>query len=173
MKSLLWIPVLLFLGCLPLACGPGDSNPNNPVAPTPTSTFSFTPTGSFTYTDTATRTPTASPTQTHTPTVTPTPPSVANITYGGFDNYSPASVTIRAGGTVNWDSSFGVNHTLYIDTGNNSTCSSNDPAHTYPFSLVFSSAGTYKYHCSIHTPSCGTSCSGCTGGMVGTVVVVP
>jgi plastocyanin len=88
-------------------------------------------------------------------------------------NYSPAAVTISAGSTVIWDSSLGTgtsSHTLYIDTGTQTACGPNPPSHGYPATVVFPSTGTFHFHCSYHT-GCGTSCSACSGGMQGVVVV--
>lgn len=96
---------------------------------------------------------------------TPIAPTV--ITYGGSLTFKPSAVTILAGSTVTWDSSFGFFHTLNIDDGA-SNCVTD--YFSYPITITFNSPGKYSFHCDYHSPCGSGSCSGCTG-MAGYVLV--
>jgi len=96
-------------------------------------------------------------------------PMARTITYGGSLNYNPSTVTIAPGGSVIWDSSFYGGHTLYIDNGAG-ICATSFSSTSFPVTVTFPNAGSFKFHCSIHT-ACGTTCGGCTGGMQGLVLV--
>lgn len=84
--------------------------------------------------------------------------------------FTPDSVTISVGKTVEWSNSGPSSHTV---TSNASTWSSTTlaaPSGTDPygspsgggtFTFTFNTPGTYHYHCSIHA------------GMTGVVVVTP
>ena len=96
-----------------------------------------------------------------TPSVTPTPggPAVA-IPAGaaslGNRAYSPDDLDVTVGSTVTWTNTDSTAHTSTSDlTG----WSSGDIAPGKQFSVAFPTAGTFKYHCTIHP------------GMVGTVSV--
>jgi plastocyanin len=83
------------------------------------------------------------------------------------DVFSPTSVTITHGGAVTFINVSGVTHTLYIDNGSG-TCAQNFT--TWPQVVTFPTAGTFNFHCSIHSPCGTTSCTSCTG-MTGKVIV--
>ncbi len=70
-----------------------------------------------------------------------------SVSIAGFA-FSPATLTVPAGTTVTWTNNDATTHTVTSDTGafNSSFLS---PGAT--FSFTFTQAGTYKYHCSIHT----------------------
>jgi len=71
--------------------------------------------------------------------------------------YSPVSTTVAVGTTVTWTwSSAGTAHTVTMDTG--SVSSGTQSSGTY--TLTFTVAGTYNYHCAVHG-----------AGMYGTIVV--
>ncbi|HEY5038699.1 MAG TPA: hypothetical protein VIJ93_06480 [bacterium] len=96
---------------------------------------------------------------------TPITTSMGTVTATSGSTFSPASVTITHGSAVTFVLGGGT-HTLYIDNGSG-TCTQNYS--TWPQTINFPSAGTFNFHCSLHT-GCGTSCSSCTG-MVGQVIV--
>jgi plastocyanin len=62
-------------------------------------------------------------------------------------SFSPASLTVTAGTTVTWTNNDNMTHTVTAD--DNSFDSGNITIGT-KFSKVFSTAGTYTYHCTIH-----------------------
>ncbi len=67
--------------------------------------------------------------------------------------FKPASLNVSTGTTVTWTNNDSVTHTVTSDTG---AFSSGDipPGQTY--SYTFNQAGTFAYHCSIHTYMHGT-----------------
>ncbi len=93
----------------------------------------------------------------------------------GFDSYSPASVTIRAGETVEWRNTSVITHTVTDDPQRAKVpTDAGLPAGAQPFDSgdipagqiylrLFPEAGTYRYFCTHHE----------TDGMVGTIVVKP
>jgi plastocyanin len=92
----------------------------------------------------------------------------ATVNAMNTDVFSPSSVTITHGGAVTFMNVSGVTHTLVIDNGSG-TCAQNFT--TWPQVITFATAGTYNYHCTIHsTCTTTTVCTGCTG-MVGQVIV--
>ena len=63
-------------------------------------------------------------------------------------SFSPSNIQVAAGTTVTWTNNDTVTHTVTSDTG--AFDSGNlSPGQTYTH--TFSTAGTYTYHCSIHT----------------------
>ena len=66
--------------------------------------------------------------------------------------FSPATLTVTAGTTVNWTNQDGVSHTVTSDTGafDSGTVSANGV-----FSHTFATAGTYNYHCTFHASMTG------------------
>lgn len=63
--------------------------------------------------------------------------------------FSPATLTIKAGDTVVWTNQDSVSHTVTSDSGSELGSSTLGNGQTY--SRTFNTAGTYSYHCSIHT----------------------
>lgn len=97
------------------------------------------------------------------PTPTPTPVVTGTqVTIGSGAStrtttaYAPNPVTVAVGGTVTWVNSDNIAHT---STGDNGAWNSGSIAAGGTFARMFSSAGTFTYHCTIHP------------GMVGTVTV--
>ena len=70
--------------------------------------------------------------------------------------YAPNPLTISAGGTVTWTNSDSTTHT---STGDDGSWNSGNIAPGGQFSRTFPTAGSFKYHCSLHP------------GMVGTITV--
>lgn len=67
--------------------------------------------------------------------------------------FSPSSVTISTGDSVNWTNNDSFSHTVTSDTGafDSGTLAPGDT-----FALEFTTAGTYEYHCSLHPSMTGT-----------------
>jgi plastocyanin len=89
------------------------------------------------------------------PTVAPSPsptmppmPSAASVTVGpgGMLAYAPASVSIAAGGTVNWTWNGDLTHSVTSNIGlfDSGVKVSGSFSHTFP------SAGSFPYHCTVH-----------------------
>ncbi len=102
----------------------------------------------------------STPTGSTNPASSPTPPSSTNSgqtqptskTYNvGIQNlaFSPQSLAINAGDTVIWTNKDSVSHTITSDSGTelNSGIISNGETYSH----TFNTAGTFNYHCSIHT----------------------
>lgn len=62
--------------------------------------------------------------------------------------FNPSTITVAAGTTITWTNKDGFAHTVTSDTNlfNSGNIGSNGT-----FSFTFATAGTYPYHCSIHT----------------------
>ena len=67
--------------------------------------------------------------------------------------FSPASITVPVGTTITWQNNDGVNHTSTSDTGVWDT-GTIPPAGSK--TTVFSTAGTFPYHCTVHSMMTGT-----------------
>jgi plastocyanin len=94
------------------------------------------------------------------PPTNPSPPLTATVTTPG-ESFSPASVTIRTGGTVTWQFTGGTRHNVTFNGtappgGNIPDTDAGGSAQRQ-----FPTAGTYAYTCTRHS------------GMNGTVVVQP
>ena len=131
--------VLLALSLLALlaACGGGGTG----AASTPTAA------------PTATTAPTVAPTDTPTPAPTTAPAANGNsITIANFA-FAPASLTVKVGTKVTWTNNDSATHTVTalqgaFDSGSLPTGQS--------FSFTFTKAGTYNYHCAIHSSMTAT-----------------
>jgi plastocyanin len=71
---------------------------------------------------------------------------------------NPFTISLAVQATVEWRNLDGVNHTV---TADDASFSSADITPTASYSKIFTSPGTYPYHCAIHP------------GMVGSIVVTP
>jgi plastocyanin len=67
--------------------------------------------------------------------------------------FSPASITVAAGTTVTWTNQDSASHTVAADDG---SFDSKEFGNGASFSQTFSTAGTYSYHCAIHSSMTGT-----------------
>jgi plastocyanin len=67
--------------------------------------------------------------------------------------FNPATLTVKAGDKVTWKNSDSAAHTVTFDDG---SADSNDIANNATFDHTFSTAGTFAYHCKIHTNMKGT-----------------
>jgi plastocyanin len=86
-------------------------------------------------------------------TTTTTPPVAANAVSIAGMAFSPATLTVAIGTTVIWTNNDGMTHTVTSDATN---FDSGDLVPGSKFSQVFSVAGTYPYHCTIHPTMKGT-----------------
>lgn len=68
--------------------------------------------------------------------------------------FSPSTLTISSGDTVIWTNMDSMSHTVTSDSGSELSSSTISNGATY--SHTFNTAGTYSYHCSIHTTMKGT-----------------
>ena len=71
-------------------------------------------------------------------------------------SFKPSTITVAAGTTIKWTNKEGSTHTV---TSNSNVFNSGNLTEDKTFSFKFDSAGTYAYHCTLHS------------GMNGTVVV--
>ena len=80
-----------------------------------------------------------------------------NIERGGLhsaDRFSPDTITIRPGDSVNWTNLDENPHTVTSDSG--SELGSNSLGQGKSYSHVFLQSGTYTYHCAVHPEMKGT-----------------
>jgi plastocyanin len=96
---------------------------------------------------------TATKTTSQSTTTSPTTSSSGSaVTISNFA-FSPETLPIKVGTKVTWTNNDSVTHTVTSDNGvfNSGSLSPNAT-----FSYTFNSAGTFNYHCSIHTSMKGT-----------------
>ena len=125
----------------PTAPGPSATPTQPGPSPTPTQTV---PGPTATHTATAVApTSTRTATNTRTPTSNPLPNQV-NVGSGLM--YSPQTITINVGETVNWVW-VGGNHSTTSDTG---IWDSGQHSPPFTFAHTFNTQGTFPYHCTVH-----------------------
>ena len=83
-----------------------------------------------------------------------TPPPASNAVSIVNMSFSPATLTVKAGTTVTWTNNDNMDHTVTADDA--SFDSGNMAMMGGKYSKVFSTAGTYTYHCTIHPTMKGT-----------------
>jgi len=111
---------------------------------------------------------TAAPTATTAPpppTATPVPPTPTAVPTSAYPmaatitalttafQWSPADVTIGAGGTVTWSWAGDTFHDLASSDGNFNPGFPDAPMKSWTGSVTFHSPGVYKYLCTVHTNS--------------------
>ena len=130
-RHLLWITALLLVasGTLLLAACGGTST--GPSTPTPTATQQQGPTATST---------TASGGNTF---------NVSMVENSGVYSFSPDTLTVPKGATVIWTNKSDATHTVSSDT--NAFTASGNLSESKTFQTVFTTAGTYAYHCTIHS----------------------
>ena len=69
--------------------------------------------------------------------------------------FSPADITVKKGTTVTWTNKDSTTHTV-TETDSQTGPDSGDVASVKSYSFTFDTAGTFHYHCSIHTEMVGT-----------------
>ena len=137
---------LLTAALIPLACGGGSGAPSGPSGGAQ---------------------PTATPAATSTATAVVTPPATVNISVTA--STFPGAVTVLASGSVVWNNSSGLTHSVYMDDGAGVCATNTQLPNGAALTLTFPGAGTYHYHCQYHS-GCGTStCNGTCTGMEGLV----
>ncbi len=131
----------------------GPTSTPTPTQPGPTSTFTPTVPPTNTPTSTFTATATRTPTNTRTPTQTPLPNQV-NV--GPGNSFSPSTITINAGETVNWVWIGGF-HSTTSGSCPGGVCApdgvwDSGPPNAPPrtFSHIFPTGGTFTYYCRQH-----------------------
>ena len=67
--------------------------------------------------------------------------------------YDPSAITAKVGETVTFTNGDTASHTATLDDG---TCDTKLIANAKSGSLTFSAAGTYPFHCTVHTDMKGT-----------------
>lgn len=67
--------------------------------------------------------------------------------------FSPTSITVKVGDSVTWTNNDSTTHTVTADDG---SFKSGDLAQGATFSFTFSKAGSFPYHCSIHSSMTAT-----------------
>jgi plastocyanin len=75
-------------------------------------------------------------------------PSAKMIESGGKYAFSPTSPSVAVGSTVTWSNTTDAPHTVTADAGSFASSTVNPGA---TFSHTFATAGTFAYHCTIHT----------------------
>jgi plastocyanin len=68
-------------------------------------------------------------------------------------SFQPATLTVAAGTTVTWTNNDSAGHTVTADDG---SFKSDKLGSGTTFSQTFAKAGTYAYHCAIHSSMKGT-----------------
>ena len=79
-----------------------------------------------------------------------TPVATNQVSIANF-SFNPATITVAPGATVTWTNNDSTTHT--VTSNDNLFNQSIDPGKN--FSFTFSSAGTFSYHCSIHSSMTG------------------
>ena len=85
--------------------------------------------------------------------VAPTALAGLGVTIAGFA-FDPSPMTVHVGDTVAWTNSDAVNHTATADDAswNTGTLSQGETSN----GITFNTAGTFAYHCAIHSAMHGT-----------------
>jgi amicyanin len=75
-------------------------------------------------------------------------PQPHSVEISGFA-FNPNTLTVKVGDTVTWTNKDSMGHTVTSDSGSELSSSTLSNGQTY--SHTFSTAGTFAYHCTIHT----------------------
>jgi plastocyanin len=115
--------------------------------------YTFSTVGSFTYHCSNHTTMTA------TVIVTATPVATASVSIDNNMSFAPSTLSVSAGTIVTWTNNDAINHTVTSDSGLfDSGAIPAAALYVSPgtFIYIFSTPGTYSYHCSIHPTMTGT-----------------
>lgn len=104
--------------------------------------------------DTSTTTNSSSNESTNSSNNSTTPTATDKVSIKDFA-FSPADITVKGGTTVTWTNNDSTTHTVTETDGQTGPNSGNlEPGKSYTF--TYATAGTFKYHCSIHSSMTGT-----------------
>jgi plastocyanin len=70
--------------------------------------------------------------------------------------FSPATITVTAGTTIQWTNKDGAAHTVTSDAGEAEIFDSGSMANGATFTWQFNNAGSFKYHCTFHSTMTAT-----------------
>ena len=98
-------------------------------------------------------TPTTSPSPSSSSS-TQSPQTTSSVTIANFA-FTPASITVKKGTTVTWTNQDSTAHTVTETDGQDGPKSS-ELGNGQAYSFTYNTAGTFKYHCSIHPDMTGT-----------------
>jgi plastocyanin len=80
---------------------------------------------------------------------------------GGFNRFSPATLTVSAGTTVTWQWDDGaLTHNVVPDDGVTPATSGSLANAPHVYQYTFNTPGTYRYHCALHGATGGIGMSG-------------
>ena len=65
-------------------------------------------------------------------------------------SFSPATIKVKLGQTVTWTNEDSASHSVVADSDPNNGPNSQLLAKGQTYSYTFNTAGTFKYHCSVH-----------------------
>ena len=146
--------LFLIAGCvliaLVIACGCAGENPSGPL-PTPSPTTPLT--------TVSTPSPTVLPTTSPTVQQTTTQGGTSSVAIQNFA-FAPGVLAISRGTTVTWVNQDTAPHQVVNDafgqTAQGAYFTSSSLARGAQYSFMFTEAGVYRYHCSIHPSMTGT-----------------
>ncbi|HSX07410.1 MAG TPA: cupredoxin domain-containing protein [Candidatus Saccharimonadales bacterium] len=83
-----------------------------------------------------------------------TPTATNSVAIQGFA-FSPTAITVKKGTTVTWTNKDSTAHTV-TETDGQKGPNSGDLAQGAKYTFTFDTAGTFHYHCAIHSEMTGT-----------------
>jgi len=89
-----------------------------------------------------------------TPTPTPIPSGPSTVLIPNSTAFNPTTLTVATGTTVTWGNNDSILHTSTSDTGLWDSAQTLSAGKT--FTHKFDTAGSFKYHCTIHANMTGT-----------------
>lgn len=81
--------------------------------------------------------------------------SATNITIKNFA-FTPGTVRVRTGTTVTWTNTDATVHTTTSDKVGAETWNSGSLSQNKSYAIIFTTPGTYSFHCAIHDYMTGT-----------------
>jgi plastocyanin len=139
--------MVVALALVGAACGDDDDDDSSSGASTTASTAAASTTAA-----TAASTTTAAGGATTTAAGGGSEAGAGAVTIQGFA-FNPQEITVAVGDTVTWTNMDSATHTVTFDEGDDS---SGNIANGDTYEETFDTAGTFAYHCSIHSSMTGT-----------------